>query len=61
LVVLGTFLSIAFYLGNIKWKQDIFLDKHMSGSFSFPFSLICNSSFISLNFGSSRLNRFFLL
>jgi hypothetical protein len=27
------FLSIAFYPGNIKWKQNIFLDKHMSHSF----------------------------
>jgi len=33
LVVLGMFLSIAFYLGIIKWKQNIFLDKHMSCSF----------------------------
>ncbi len=33
LVVLGMFLSIAFYPGNIKWKQNIFLDKHMSHSF----------------------------
>ncbi len=61
LVVLGMFLSIAFYPGNIKWKQNIFLDKHMSCSFSSPFSLICNSSLISLNFCFSRLNRFFLL
>jgi hypothetical protein len=53
-------LFVAFDLGKIRRGKVFFLTTKVS-SFSSPFNLFYNSSFINLGTSSSRLGKFFLL